>query len=70
VYAVTDLLAKADANITDLTSRIIGSDDQPVYALMLEVALPDRSVVETELSKLRSELGVDVSIHAIEPDLL
>jgi glycine cleavage system transcriptional repressor len=70
VYAVADLLAKAGANITDLTSRVIGADDQPVYALMLEVALPDPPRVESGLSKLRGDLGVDVSIHAIEPDLL
>ncbi|MFN2595230.1 MAG: glycine cleavage system protein R [Actinomycetota bacterium] len=70
VSAVTELLAAAGANITDLTSRVIGSDDQPVYALMLEVVLTGGGALEQKLAALRSDLGVDVSIHPIEPDLL
>lgn len=70
VYAVAELLARRGANITDLTSRVIGADDQPVYALMLEVALRDPDAITGDLSQLRTDLGVDVSIHPIEPDLL
>ncbi len=70
VYRVTELLASNGANITDLTSRVIGSAEEPVYALMLEVSLADPEVVEHRLLALRRELGVEVSVHPIEPDVL
>ncbi|MDQ3877982.1 MAG: ACT domain-containing protein, partial [Actinomycetota bacterium] len=66
VFAVADVLAKNEANITDLTSRVIGTEDQRVYALMLEVMLPDAQTVERELASLRASLEVDVSVHPIE----
>ena len=70
VFHVTDLLARRGANITDLTSRVIGTDDEPVYALMLEISAPDGADIEAALTELRSELGVDASVHPIEADLL
>lgn len=70
VYKVADILTRKRANITDLTSRVIGSEDEPVYALMLEVAVPEGADVAAELDDLRSELGVDVSVHAIGADVL
>lgn len=70
VAVVTEALAANGANITDLTSRIIGSDDEPVYALMLEVALADPSSVEARLGDLRDQLGVDISMHPIDTDIL
>ena len=70
VFHVTDLLANRGANITDLTSRVIGAEDDPVYALMLEVSAPDGADLEAALTELRSELGVDASVHPIEADLL
>jgi glycine cleavage system transcriptional repressor len=70
VYRATDLLAKAGANITDLASRVIGSDDQPVYALLLEVVIDDAAPVERSLKELGAELGIDISVHPVETDLL
>jgi len=71
VYRVAEVLARDDANVTDLTSRVIGSDEHPVYALMLEVALPGGSeVIERDLSSLKSELGVEVTVRPLETDLL
>lgn len=70
VYKVADILTRKHANITDLTSRVIGSAEEPVYALMLEVAVPEGVDVTPELDDLRSELGVDVSVHAIGADVL
>jgi glycine cleavage system transcriptional repressor len=68
VFRVTDLLSTAGANITDLTSRVIGSSEEPVYALMLEVDLP--AGTEEKLAELAAELDVDISVHPIESDLL
>ncbi|MDQ4024484.1 MAG: ACT domain-containing protein [Actinomycetota bacterium] len=70
VFRVTAALAERGANVTDLTSRVIGSEEQPVYALMLEVSTPDAEGVVAALDALRSEVGVEVSIHAIERDVL
>jgi glycine cleavage system transcriptional repressor len=71
VYRVAELLARDDANVTDLTSRVIGSEEHPVYALMLEVALSGSSdQIERDLSTLKSELGVEVTVRPLETDLL
>jgi glycine cleavage system transcriptional repressor len=70
VFRVTDALARRGANVTDLTSRVIGSPDEPVYALMLEVSTPDPDDAGAALEALRSEVGVEVSIHPIERDVL
>lgn len=70
VYKVTEVLASNGANITDLTSRVIGSPEEPVYALMLEVFMGDPQAVERGLQELRRELDVEVSVHPIEPDML
>ena len=68
VFRVAEKLRTLGANVTDLTSRVLG-DDQPVYALMLEVAAGSADV-EGALQTLKSEIGVDVSVHSIEADLL
>lgn len=70
VFRVTDALSRLGINITDLTSRVIGSDDQPVYALMVEVSATPATDIERELSSLGGDLGVDVSVHLLETDLL
>ena len=70
VFHVTELLAARGANITDLTSRVIGDEDDPVYALMLEISAPDDVDLAGALAELRSDLGVDASVHAIEADVL
>ena len=68
VFRVAEELARSGINITALSSRVIGSEDQPVYALMLEVIADED--FETGLDRLRGELGMDVSVHPIASDLL
>lgn len=70
VFRVAEALAGAGANVTDLTSRVIGSPDEPVYALMLEVAATAPHEVGAALERLRGEIGVEVSVHPIERDVL
>jgi glycine cleavage system transcriptional repressor len=70
VFRVAELLAGLGANITDLTSRLIDSGPEAVYALMLEVSLPGDVDVESELEGLRKELGIDLSVHPIDADVL
>jgi glycine cleavage system transcriptional repressor len=70
VFRVAQTLADGGANITDLTSRVIGGEEAPVYALMLEVALPADAALNEMLDSLRSELGVDITSHAVDADIL
>ena len=70
VYYVARTLSEVGANITDLTSRVIGADDAPVYALMLEVTAQDGAGLEAALESIRSDLGVEVSLHGIDADVL
>jgi glycine cleavage system transcriptional repressor len=69
VFRVAERLRSRSVNITDLTSRVLGEGDQPVYALMLEVAAPSGEDVEADLADLREQLGVEVSVRPIEPDV-
>jgi glycine cleavage system transcriptional repressor len=68
VFKVTQRLAAAGVNVTALSSRVIGSDEQPVYALMLEVAASGD--VEAEVQSLKEELDMDVTVHPIDSALL
>lgn len=70
VYRVADALAATGGNITDLTSRLIGTEAAPVYAVMMEAALADPGATEEALERLRTELGLDVSVHPLEADVL
>lgn len=70
VFRVSQLLAAKGANVTDLTSRVIGSAEAPVYAVLLEVSLPEGLDLEGDFADLRERLGVDVSMHPIEADVL
>ncbi len=70
VFRVAEVLAASGSNITDLTSRLIGSDEQPVYAVMMEVALNDADRTSSALERLRDELDLDVSLRPLETDLL
>lgn len=69
VFRVTDALARMGANVTELASRLIGDDTDPVYVLMLEVALADTQGLEAEMESLGRELGVDISVHPAGADI-
>ena len=70
VFRVAQVLARSGANITDLTSRLIGTEEQPVYAVMMEAGIPDPAATEESLDRLREELGLDVSVHPLDTDVL
>ncbi len=69
LFRVADILAEAGCNITDLTSRVIGSEE-PVYAVMLEVRIPEPEDVTQKLKSMSTELGLDVTVHPLEVELL
>ncbi|HIJ82316.1 MAG TPA: amino acid-binding protein [Desulfuromonadales bacterium] len=68
VYRVTKELAARSINITDLNTKLIGTAEEPVYVLMLEVALPEGETpesVEQILAALKKELNVEISVRVI-----
>ena len=70
VYRVTKELAARTINITDLNTKLIGTDEEPVYVLMLEVALPEGESpesVEQTLAALKKELHVEIGVRVITP---
>lgn len=69
--AVTRALAELGVNITDLSTRMLPPDDQPVYAMVLEVALPDgvpEVEVETTLVEVGERIGVDHTLRPLESE--
>jgi glycine cleavage system transcriptional repressor len=73
VHRVTTALAALDVNVTDMTTRVIGDDERPVYAMVLAVTVPaghSGDEVRAALDGVAAELGVDCTLHPAEPDLL
>jgi len=73
VHRVTALLAELGVNVVDLTTRVIGDDTRPLYAMLLDVTLPpgtDGDSVRASLDALAKELAVDCSMHPADADVL
>jgi glycine cleavage system transcriptional repressor len=72
VHRVTTALAEAGANIVDLTTRVIGDVDRPVYAMVIDVTLPPgvAAGIGPRLADLGRELGIECSMHESDPDIL
>jgi glycine cleavage system transcriptional repressor len=74
VHAVTAALAERAVNVTDLTTRLVGGDGgAPLYAMMLEVVLPEglsAHELERALAEVRERQGVEVTIRPLEQDAL
>ena len=72
VHRIATVLADHGANITDVNTRVIG-DGEPVYAMMLEVALPrglDAPALNAALQAVAGEVGVDASLLPADADVL
>jgi glycine cleavage system transcriptional repressor len=70
VYRVTRELAERKVNITDLNSKLVGSEARPVYVMMLEAVLPegvDEDEIKRVMKELQSELKVDITVRSITP---
>jgi len=73
VRGVTTLLAGHGVNIVDLTTRVIGPPERPVYAMLLELQVPealDTATLAERLAGLADELGVACELTAVDADLL
>ncbi len=61
VHRIATVLADHGVNITDVNTRVIDVEHEPVYAMMLEVALPptlDRGALDEALAAVAAETGV------------
>ena len=72
VSGVSAVLASMGANIVELSTRLVGTDN-PLYAMLVEVVLPAGASGEELTSRLQSvaaELGVTASAHPSGADIL
>jgi glycine cleavage system transcriptional repressor len=73
VHRVSTVLARAGVNIVDLTTRVIGDESNPVYAMFLDVSVPpavDPGELTARLDALAAELGVSCTAHPADADIL
>ena len=74
VHAATAALAERGVDVTDMTTKLAGEGSgEPLYALMMEVALPEGVSAEelgSALAQVAGEQGVEVSLRALEQDAL
>ncbi len=70
VYRVAKELGNRKINITDLNTKLIGTEQRPVYVMMLEAVLPEGLTSEhlaEIMRRLQDELQVDISVRDITP---
>ena len=74
MHAATAALAERGVDVTDMTTKLAGEGrGEPLYALMMEVALPDglnAEELDSALAQVGGEQGVEVSLRALEQDAL
>ncbi len=73
VHGMASLLAERSVNIVDLSTRMVGTPESPVYTMVLEVTLPpggDPHELEADLAAKAADLGVTCRLHPSEADIL
>jgi glycine cleavage system transcriptional repressor len=74
VHAATAALAERGIDVTDMTTRLAGEGGgEPLYALMMEVALPAGAEAEElgeALRRVGADQGVEVSLRPLDTDAL
>lgn len=65
---VTQALADVDANITDLETRVLGADEQAVYAMVIELSTDDAARVAAAVDGACSRLQVDHTLRPLESE--
>jgi glycine cleavage system transcriptional repressor len=68
VYRVAKVLGDQRINITDLNTKLVGSEQSPVYVMIIEAVLPAgvrEQDVDAWMAPLRGQLQVDISVRTI-----
>ncbi len=68
VATVATALADAGANVSDLETQVIGAGADAVYAMVIELVVPDDVEVEPALTAACDALGVDHTLRAISTE--
>ncbi len=71
IAGVTRRLADLEVNITDLSTRLLPPDDEPVYAMVLEIVVPaglGATRLDAALTETAEELGVDHTLRPLETE--
>lgn len=63
---VTRALADLGVNVTDLETRVLGADTEPVYAMVVEVVADDPDRLASTLDEVCAQLDVDHTLRAID----
>jgi glycine cleavage system transcriptional repressor len=68
--AVTRALADQGANITDLETRVLGHEDEPVYAMVVELVVGEggEAEVAAAIDEACEALGVDHTLRTIDAE--
>jgi glycine cleavage system transcriptional repressor len=69
VYQVASHLAARGINITDMDTRLAGTSDAPVYVMLLEAATGGTDIT-SDLMALRQDLGVEITVQALDTEAL
>lgn len=69
VYPITRRLGERGVNITDMDTRVAGTEASPVYVMLLE-AVAGGVDLANDLAELRRELGVDITLRALDSEAL
>ena len=72
VHAVSSALAEVGVNITDLETKLTGSEESPVYVMLMEVALGEAAPesVEKALQLAGGEAKVEISLRELGTEAL
>lgn len=73
VAAVCDALAARGVNIDDLATRVVGSEQEPVYTVICELTLPgelEPAALSADLDGVALDQGVEVSLRELDQDIL
>lgn len=68
VYRVARVLGDRGINITDLNTKLVGSEQSPIYVMIIEAILPpgvSEQEVDGWMAPLREQLQVDISVRTI-----
>lgn len=72
VHEISSALAGLGVNITDLETKLVGTDEAPVYVMAMEIALADAPAddVETALRNAAGDTGIEISLRELDAETL
>ncbi|MBA2240286.1 MAG: ACT domain-containing protein [Solirubrobacterales bacterium] len=72
VHSVSTVLARLGVNVTGLETRLVGSEESPLYAMILELELGGASESELRagLGEAAGDGGLEVSLRELDAEAL